>query len=79
MRSPIENVPTVFSSADWSSSARFPMTSFLRELGHESFEEMKYVSLPPPAATATGFGSVHPGEQVDLVQKFMQTAPIKFP
>ena len=55
------------------------LATVLRELGRGMFEDIKYVGRAPAAATATGFGSVHKQEQLELVQKSMQKAPIKFP
>lgn len=55
------------------------LATALRELGRGRFEDIKYVGRAPAAATATGFGSVHQQEQLELVQKSMQKAPIKFP
>lgn len=55
------------------------LATALRELGRGKFEDIKYVGRAPAAATATGFGSVHKQEQLELVQKAMQEAPIKFP
>ncbi|XP_024362659.1 uncharacterized protein [Physcomitrium patens] len=55
------------------------IATVLRELSRGKFEDIKYVGRPPAAATATGFGSVHAQEQIELVQKSMQKAPINFP
>lgn len=55
------------------------LATALRVLGRGKFEDIKYIGRAPSAATATGFGSVHQQEQIELVQKAMQKAPIKFP
>lgn len=42
-------------------------------------EDIKYVGRNTSAATATGFYSVHLKEQVNLVEKALQSDPINYP
>ncbi|KAK8942516.1 hypothetical protein KSP39_PZI008916 [Platanthera zijinensis] len=51
----------------------------MRSLGRGTFEDIKYVGRAPSAATATGFFSLHEKEASDLLDKALQTDPIKFP
>lgn len=55
------------------------LATALITLGRGKFEDIKYVGRAPAAASATGFGNVHKQEQLELVQKALQQAPIKFP
>ncbi|KAF8395071.1 hypothetical protein HHK36_019011 [Tetracentron sinense] len=51
----------------------------MKALGRGTMGDIKYVGRAPSAATATGFYQVHVKEQTELVQKAMQTEPIKYP
>ncbi|KAI4351093.1 hypothetical protein L6164_005479 [Bauhinia variegata] len=51
----------------------------MKSLNKGAMEDIKYVGRAPSAATATGFYKIHKKEQSELVQKAMQTQPIKYP
>ena len=54
------------------------LATSMNALGRGTFEDIKYVGRAPSAATATGFYQFHVKEQTELVQKAIQTEPIKF-
>ncbi|KAF5188612.1 2-oxoglutarate dehydrogenase, E1 component [Thalictrum thalictroides] len=51
----------------------------MRALGQGTMEDIRYVGRAPSAATATGFHQAHVKEQAELVQKALQSEPIKYP
>ncbi|CAH9115056.1 unnamed protein product [Cuscuta europaea] len=49
----------------------------MRALGRGNMDDINYVGRAPSAATATGFYQVHVKEQTEIVQKALQSDPIK--
>ena len=55
------------------------LATAMKAVGRGGYDDVKYVSRVPSAATATGFLKVHLKEQAELVQKAIQREPINFP
>eukprot|EP01018_Ginkgo_biloba_P020668 Gb_03660 [translate_table: standard] len=51
----------------------------MKTIGRGNYEDIKYVGRAPSASTATGFYQVHVQEHRELVEKALQSDPIKFP